>query len=128
MVKPIKQTLAAVTPPTAPPPPQAATEEPAIRALLNAYSQAYADLDADAVRRLYPTVNYDLVRRGFGGMKSQRLQIQNARIVVTGSTATVSCQIVTTAAPKAGPQRTDSRATVLRLEKRDGGWVIVERQ
>ena len=116
---------AAAPPPSRPP---QVSEEPAIRSVLNAYTKAYSDLDADAVRRLYPTVNYDVVKRGFEGLKSQQVQIQDAQIVVTGSTAIVSCRIVTAAAPRVGSPRTDARAAVLRLEKRDSGWVIVQRQ
>jgi len=126
---PLATTSVAPLPPPQPPqPPPPVSEEPAIRAILSAYAQAFSALDADAVRRLHPTVNQDALRRGFRDMKSQRVQIQDPQIQVAGSTATVSCTIVTAVVPRVGSAQTNSRQTQLKLEKRGDGWVIVDRR
>src|SRR5262249_54904165 len=63
-------------PPPAPAPSQPAparpvpvNEEPGIRATLRAFEQAYSARSADAVKRLFPSVNAKGIEQGFSQMK-----------------------------------------------------------
>jgi hypothetical protein len=112
----------------APPPPRELPEEPAILATLAAYASAYSKLDAAGVKRLYPGVNEQDLRRAFSDLRSQQMLIQGERITVTGTTATVSCVEANSVIPIAGAPRRVSRQTVFQLEKRNGAWTIVGRR
>ena len=99
-----------------------------MRSVLQAYERAYSNLTADAVKRVYPAVNEQILRRSFADMKSQRLQIQNEKIMILGATATVTCTVDTVFQPQAGRVQHSSRQTVFRLEKRNNVWYIVSLQ
>ena len=99
-----------------------------MRSVLQAYERAYSNLTADAVKRVYPAVNEQGLRRSFADMKSQRLQIQNEKIMIMGATATVTCTVDTLFQPQAGRQQHSSRQTVFHLEKRNNVWYIVSLQ
>jgi hypothetical protein len=106
------------------------SDEPAIRAALRAYAAAYSDLDAGAVQAVFPSVNLQALRRAFGGLRLQRVEIQDEQLTLNGQTATVSCTLVTLAIGQVGaatPQR-DSRRVTFTLARRDGTWVIVDRR
>ena len=104
------------------------SEEPAILATIAAYASAYTRLDAASVKRLYPSVNEQELRRAFSDLKSQQVSIQGQRIVVNSDKATVTCVQVTSLVPKAGISHSDSRQTVFQLEKLNGAWIIVGRR
>jgi hypothetical protein len=96
--------------------------------VLQAYERAYSSLTADAVKRVYPAVNEQALRRSFADMKSQRLQIQDETIRISGAMATVTCTVDTRFQPQAGREQHSSRQTVFRLEKRNNVWYIVSLQ
>jgi hypothetical protein len=96
---------------------QAADEEAAIASALRAYEHAYSTLDIDGVIAVFPSVNVALLAQGFTQMKAQRVQILGARFLVSGNTATVTCQVRQRFEPKAGrPSETTVNAT-FRLQK-----------
>jgi hypothetical protein len=105
-------------------------DERAVRATLSAYTAAYSNLDVDGVRRVFPSVNEPALRRAFGTLRSQQVEIQGEQMAVAGDTATVSCTLVASAVGQVGsgaPQR-DSRRVVFNLVKRNGTWVILDRR
>jgi hypothetical protein len=113
------------------PRPAPGLDEPAIHATLRTYAAAYAGLDAGAVRRVFPSVNESALRRAFGGLRSQQVEIEGEQVAVNGETATVSCTLVTVAIGQVGAAtpRRDSRRVIFTLAKRDdGAWVIVDRR
>jgi tetratricopeptide (TPR) repeat protein len=114
----------AQTPPVAP----AANDENLIRAVLQAYAQAYSALDVDAVRRVYPAVDAAALTQNFGQMRTQRIQIVNEQVAVTGTTATVTCQVRNHFEPKAGRVSDPVVNATFRLQKTGGNWVIVQRR
>ena len=105
-------------------------DERAVRATLAAYAAAYSGLDVDGVKRVFPSVNEPALRRAFGSLRSQQVEIQGEQMAVAGDSATVSCTLVASAIGQVGagaPQR-DSRRVVFNLVKRNGSWVIIDRR
>lgn len=116
---------AAATPTVAAP-----SDEQGVHSALQTYASAYAALDVDAVKRVFPTANESTLRQSFSGLASQRLEIRDEQMAVAGDIATVSCTLVTSAVAtdaSVAPPR-DSRRTVFNLAKRNGAWVIVDRR
>jgi hypothetical protein len=117
-------------PPQAAPPAQAVSEEPTIRAVLNAFAQAYSDLNVDSVARYYPNLNREALTRSFKNAKLYRVEIEPLQFDISATTARVTCNILTTFVARAGssqPQKNSRRVTVL-LERRGDAWVIVQQQ
>ena len=118
--------------PTPPPPalPSIAAEEGAIRATLREYAAAYESLNVDAVRRVYPTVNTEALARLFRELRSQQVQITgDDSITIDGASAVVRCVVVQSFTPKVGAGRRGEKvASVFRLQKTGGRWVIIERR
>jgi len=96
--------------------------------VLAAYASAYSALDPTAVKRVYPSVNEQVLRRAFSDLRSQQVQIQDEQISVGGLAATVSCTVVTVFQGQAGALRRASQRVLFRFEKRNGTWIIVGRQ
>lgn len=125
--------VAAVAPPpaaTASVPTRRDDDERAVRSALRAYADAYSGLDVDGVKRVYPGVNEPALRRAFRALRSQRVELQGASLVVSGDTATVTGTLVSSAVGQVGsstPVR-DARPVVFDLVRRDGAWIIVERR
>jgi len=96
--------------------------------VLVAYATAFSSLDPAAVKRVYPGLDEQQLRRSFSDLRSQRMQVQIANITIKGSAATVSGTVETVVTPQVGRQQRDSRPAQFRLEKANGTWVIVERR
>ena len=111
----------------APPATAAAQERPAIQATLDAYASGYSRLDAAAIARVYPRIDEEGLKRGFGIYRSQQVQIQVEQIQMSGpTTADVTTVQMTTASMQIGGTQRDTRRVVFRLEKRNGSWIILE--
>lgn len=107
----------------------AAQERPAIQATLEAYASGYSRLDAAAIKRVYPGIDENGLKRGFGAYRSQQVQVQVEQIQMTGpATADVSTRQMTAASMQVGVTQRDTRQIVFRLEKRNGSWIIIERR
>jgi ketosteroid isomerase-like protein len=119
---------AASSSPAASPTPSPPSEEPAIRAALQAYEEAYIARDVEAVKRIYPTVNEAALQRSFRDMLAQEVRIEAEEISITGNTAVVTGRVRQSFTPRAGSRRTDVIASVFRLQKMGNRWVIVERR
>jgi serine/threonine protein kinase len=117
--------------PTPPPPaqPSIAVEEAAIRATLREYAAAYESLSVDAVRRVYPGVNAELLARSFNGLSAQQVRISgDDKITIDGANAVVTCTVLQSFTPKVGQGRRQNVKSTFRLQKTGGRWVIVERR
>jgi len=116
-------------PPAAPAVPKTAADQSAIRAVLQAYADAYSQLNTAAVKRVYPSVNEGGLKTSFGNLKSQQVAIVNEQFVnLTDSQATVTCTWQVAYVGSAGGQQRSSPKITIRLQKTNGGWVIVDRR
>ena len=116
-------------PPTPPPPgqpgvAQAAFDAP-IRDALQQYATAYESLDAAQVKKIWPAVDADKLRRAFGDMRELKLSIDSVRVLSTdGATARVSARVIQTMVPKAGAKEASTVTRVFRLRKQEAVWLI----
>ena len=99
--------------------------EPALRETLDRYVSALESLDADAVKKVQPSIDADGLKRAFGEMRSLDVEIDNIRVLSADRTsARVSCRVTQTLTPKAGSRQKSTVTRVLRLRRQDTGWVI----
>ena len=105
-----------------------ASDEQSIRGVLQAYADAYSRLDAGAVQRVYPSTDVAGLQRSFARMRSQRVQIANARIQVNGATATVNLVWQTVFELSAGGANRSAPQTTLTLQRSGDTWLIVNRR
>jgi hypothetical protein len=101
------------------------TAEPALRETLERYVSALESLDADAVKKVQPSIDADGLKRAFGEMRSLDVEIDNIRVLSADRTsARVSCRVTQTLTPKAGSRQKSTVTRVLRLRRQETGWVI----
>jgi len=101
-------------------------QEPPVRSVLARYAAAYSDLDVDAVRRVWPSVNRAALARAFANLDSQRVSLGDCRIQVDNDAARARCSGSATWTPRVGNgTRTDRRTWDFDLEKSAVGWQIV---
>jgi hypothetical protein len=99
--------------------------EPEVRETLQKYASALESLDADAVKKVQPSIDVDGLKRAFGEMRSLDVDIENVKVLSGDrSSARVSCRVTQTLTPKAGSRQTSTVTRVLRLRRQDGLWVI----
>ena len=95
------------------------------RSVLQQYSAALANLDADAVKKVQPSIDVDGLRRAFREMKTLEVVIDEIKLLSTDASITrVSCRVVQTLTPKAGARRATEVTRVVRLRRADRSWVI----
>jgi hypothetical protein len=121
--------LAAQTPvprPAVPPTPQPATQvETSVRDALQQYSTALETLDADQVKKIYPTGDIEGLRRAFREMRELKVTIDNVKVLSTeGAIARVSCRVTQTLTPKAGARQNSAVTRVFRLRRQEAAWLI----
>jgi serine/threonine-protein kinase len=132
------QTSNPAPPPSTPPASSQASSTPGaqstvadadgIRATLKAYEQAYSTLDSAAVLRVFPSMNGAALSQAFAQMRTQSVEILNPSIVVSGSTATVECQLRQRVQPKAGRANDALLSVTFQLRRAGEAWVIVSRK
>ena len=99
--------------------------EPAVRETLERYVAALESLDADAVKKVQPSIDADGLKRAFGEMRALDVEIDNIRVLSTDrASARVSCRVTQTLTPRAGSRQKSTLTRVLRLRRQDTGWVI----
>ena len=104
--------------------PEPATE-PALRETLDRYVSALESLDADAVKKVQPSIDADGLKRAFGEMRSLDVEIDSIRVLSSDrTTARVSCRVTQTLTPKAGSRQKSTVTRVLRLKRQETGWII----
>jgi hypothetical protein len=111
-------------------PPGAPSQPPVqqqIYAALHEYEQAYEQLDAKAVRAVWPSVDTRALERAFRDLKSQRLVFEQCDIDVARVQATAACRGRATYETRAGQQaaRSEPREWTFTLQKSDEAWRIV---
>jgi hypothetical protein len=99
--------------------------DPAVRDTLKQYEAALESLDADAVKKVQPTIDVDGLKRAFNEMRALNVDIDNVRLLSSDEgSARVSCRVTQTLTPKAGSRQTTTVTRVLRLRRQDSGWTI----
>jgi hypothetical protein len=97
----------------------------AIRDVLKQYATALERLDADAVKKVQPSIEVESLRKAFREMRALNVTIDDVRVLASdASIARVSCKVNQTLTPKAGSKQTTSVTRVLRLRRQGGSWII----
>lgn len=110
-----------------PPDARRANEEPAIRALLEQYGNAYSRLDARAARAVWPGVDVEALARAFDALESQDIDFERCDVQVDGTAARAACRGTSTWVPRVGERRArrDTREWTFRLVRApDAQWRI----
>jgi hypothetical protein len=95
------------------------------RDLLQQYSAALESLNADAVKKLQPSIDVETLKKAFKEMRELDVTIDNVKVLsVDAALARVSCRVSQTLTPKAGSKQTTAVTRVLRLRKMQSAWVI----
>jgi hypothetical protein len=104
---------------------KAAAAEPGIRDLLQRYSAALESLDADAVKKVQPSIPADNLAKAFRDMRELKVSIDAVRVLsLDGATARVSCRVTQTLTPRAGSKQTSAVTRVMRLRRENDSWLI----
>jgi len=102
-----------------------AQTDAAIRDLLKQYATALEHLDADAVKKVQPSIEVENLRKAFREMRALNVTIEDVRILAADDTiARVSCKVNQTLTPKAGSKQTTAVTRVMRLRRQVGSWII----
>lgn len=95
------------------------------RELLQQYSAALESLNADAVKKLQPSIDVETLKKAFREMRELDVTIDNVKVLsADAALARVSCRVSQTLTPKAGSKQTTAVTRVLRLKKAQSAWVI----
>ena len=95
------------------------------RQLLQQYSAALESLDAEAVKRLQPSMDVENLKKAFREMRQLDVTIDNVKLLtVDAAMVRVSCRVSQTLTPKAGSRQTTAVTRVLRLRREQSSWVI----
>jgi hypothetical protein len=99
--------------------------EVGIRDALQQYSLALEHLDADAVKKVQPSIELENLRKAFREMRALNVSIGDVRVLAADDAmARVSCRVTQTLTPKAGSKQTTAVTRVMRLRRQLGSWVI----
>jgi hypothetical protein len=101
-------------------------EEAVVRDLLARYRGAYERLDAEAARRIWPSVDGQRLARAFSGLVSQTLDFEQCRIDIDTARGVAKCSGRATYVVRVGkrtPQIQD-RSWTFQLHKTGGRWAI----
>ena len=113
------------------PPVEKVDDETAIARVVQAYTNAYSQLDAEAVARVFQGENPKPLHAMFDALKSQTVEATNLKIALDpgGWSATVTLNWMVQAVPKVGSaRRTQTHATLRMLKVVTGEWFIVARR
>jgi hypothetical protein len=103
----------------------AAAAELGVRDTLQRYSAALESLDANAVKKVQPSIPADDLAKAFKEMRELKVTIGAVQILSTdGATARVSCRVTQTLTPKIGSKQTTAVTRVMRLRREAESWVI----
>jgi hypothetical protein len=104
---------------------QTATAETGVRDALQRYSAALESLDANAVKKVQPSIPADNLAKAFKDMRDLKVKIDDVRVLsLDGTTARVSCKVTQTLTPKVGSRQTTAVTRVMRLRRATDAWVI----
>ena len=95
------------------------------RELLQQYSAALESLDAEAVKKLQPSMDLENLKKAFREMRQLDVTIDNIKVLsVDAALARVSCRVSQTLIPRIGSKQTTAVTRVLRLRRVQTAWVI----
>ncbi len=96
-----------------------------VAALLEQYTLALESLDADAVKKVQPSVDTTSLRNAFRQMRSLAVELDSIAVLsATDTTARVSCRVKQTLEPRAGSKQATTVTRVLRLRRPQSTWII----
>jgi hypothetical protein len=99
--------------------------EASVRETLQRYSAALESLDANAVKKVQPSIPVENLAKAFSDMRELKVMIDAVRVLSTeGVVARVSCRVTQTLTPKVGSRTTTAVTRVMRLRQETGSWVI----
>jgi hypothetical protein len=103
-------------------------DEPNIYNVVQEYERAYEQLDVNAVRAIWPSVDARALARAFDGLKEQKLELGRCRVVVATGEATVVCGGRASCVTRVGDHaaRTEPREWTFHLRKIDANWLIAK--
>jgi hypothetical protein len=103
-----------------------ASEEAAVRAVLEQYRGAYERLDAGAAQRIWPGVDERRLARAFSDLESQTLAFEQCRVDVTNRRGTARCRGRATYVGRVGTRvpQTHVRDWTFQLWKAGDSWAI----
>jgi hypothetical protein len=102
-----------------------AADEASVRDTLQRYSAALESLDANAVKKVQPSIPVENLTKAFSDMRELKVAIDMVRVLsVDASTARVSCRVTQTLTPKVGSKQTTAVTRVMRLRRDTDSWVI----
>jgi hypothetical protein len=118
--------LQVAQPPGSGTPAQSAQLEAAVTGALQQYAAAYESMDANNVKKIWPNVDVDSLKRAFGDMRSLKVTIDTVRVLeVEGATARVSFRVTQEVTFKAGARpKPITVIRVARLRRQEAVWVI----
>ena len=101
-------------------------EKARVESVLHQYARAYGQLDARAVRAVYPSVNERALADAFSDLSSQSVSFDTCTINVEGVSAKASCQGTASYIRKVGnrDQRTEPRRVRFELKRDGDAWRI----
>ena len=92
--------------------------EAGVRNTLQRYSAALESLDANAVKKVQPSIPTDNLARAFKDMRELKVAIDAVRVLsIDGTTARVSCRVTQTLTPRVGSRQTTTVTRVMRLRR-----------
>jgi hypothetical protein len=103
-------------------------DERSIHQVIQQYERAYEQLDVNAARAIWPSVDARALARAFDGLKEQKLEFSKCRVAVTTGEATVVCGGRASYVTRVGHHaaRTELREWTFRLRKIDANWLIAK--
>lgn len=101
-------------------------DERLVAATLRRFADAYQQLDANAVARVWPSADRRVLTRAFEAIESQEVYFERCDVEVADSGATASCGGWLRYVPKVGKKepRFFNRRWDFALQKRAGEWRI----
>jgi hypothetical protein len=96
-----------------------------VRQLLDRYATALESLDANAVKKVQPSIPIDGLARAFRDMRALSVDIDEIRVLsIDGALARVSCRVTQTLTPRVGSRQVTAVTRVMRLRRSAADWVI----
>jgi hypothetical protein len=101
------------------------TAEAGVRDALQRYATALESRDAEAVKKVQPSIQTEILAKAFKDMRELKVIIDAVRVLsIDGATARVSCRVTQTLTPKAGSRQNTTVNRVMRLRRDADVWVI----
>ena len=124
--EPLAKTAPAPSTPVAAVLTDSASDEDDIRSTLTRFRTAYSQLNANAARDVWPSVDARALERAFQSLKSQDLRFDSCKMTVTGVRAQAACKGRAVYVPRIGDQspRFTAREWNFELRKADERWTI----